>query len=319
MDALDYAIYRYLSLDGLIRFWGARRLVDPLVTAREIADRVGLSEAGVRARLKGLEQHGFVRGRETGLNPSLFGVSLVVSEIPARDSQDAERMLRELALVEGVTFARDVLDEKERTIRVYYVSDTPNSTARRTALLRKLAPTPEVRGPAPYWIPPCDREMTRLDWRMLKAFRDQPEATRSDLAKSVGISLKTAASRLRRLLDSKAAWSTLGSTSDELPLALLSIAVHESTDPSAVAREVARLHPGWMPVALDGSGVPPTESPRVVAGLLPAESPAVLEQALRQTLSVEGVKNVRRTFALGSATFPQWFDDRLSVQLKTAA
>jgi len=319
VDALDYAIYRYLSPDGLIRFWGARRLVDPLVSAREIADKVGLSEAGVRVRLKGLEQHGYVRGRETGVNPSLFGVSLVVSEMPVREPHDAERVLRELALVDGVTFARDVLDEKERAIRVYYVSDTPTATARRTALLRKLAPTPEVRGPVPYWIPTCERELTRLDWRLLEAFRAHPEATRSDLAKTVGISLKTAATRFRRLLDSRACWSTLSSTSEELPLALFTVAVREGADPLAVARAVAGLHPGWMPVAPDGSGVPPSETSGEVVGLVPAESPAVLEQALRRTLSVDGVTNVRRTFALGSATFPQWFDDRLAAQMRTVS
>ena len=319
MDALDYAIYRYLSPDGLIRFWGARRLVDPLVSAREIADKVGLSEAGVRVRLKGLEQHGYVRGRETGLNPSLFGVSLVVAEIPVQEPHDAERMVRELALVDGVTFARDILDEKERAIRVYYISDTPTATARRTALLRKLAPTPEVRGPTPYWIPACDREPSRLDWRLLEAFRAHPEATRSDLAKSVGISLKTTATRFRRLLDAKACWSTLSSTSEELPLALLTVAVREGADPVGVARAVARLHPGWMPVAPDGSGVSPSEAPREATGLVPAESPATLENALRRTLGVEGVANVRRTFALGSATYPQWLDDRLAAQMRTLA
>jgi len=319
VDALDYAIYRHLSPDGLIRFWGGRRLVDPLVSAREIATKVGLSEAGVRVRLRALEQKGYLRGRETGVNPSLFGVSLVVSDIPVREPQDAQRMMRELALVDGVTFARDVLDEKERAIRVYYVSDTPTATARRTALLRKLAPTPEVRGPSPYWVPACNRELTRLDWRLLAAFRDGPEATRSGLAKKIGISLKTAATRFHQLLDAKACWSTLSSTSEELPLALFSVDLREGEDPAAVARDVSALHPDWMPVAPDGSGVSPSEATRLVAGLLPAGSPAALEQALRRTLGVEGVVNVRRTFALGSATYPQWFDERLATQMRKLA
>lgn len=316
MDALDYAIYRYLSPDGLVRFWGARRLVDPRVSAREISDKVGLSEAGVRARMRGLEQRGYLRGRETGVNPSLFGVSLVVSEIPVQEPHDAEKILRELSLVDGVTFARDILDEKDRSIRVYYVSESPAATARRTALLRKIASTPEIRGPTPYWIPACDRELTRLDWRLLSAFRAHPEATQNDLADAVGISLKTAAGRFHRLLDSKACWSTISSTSEELPLALFTIALQEGGDPFAVARAVVDAYPSWMPVAPDGSGVRPTEVPREIAGLLPAEAPAALERALRRTLAIEGVANVHRTFALGSATFTQWLDDRLAAQLK---
>lgn len=317
VDAIDYAIYRYLSPDGMVRFWGARRLVDPLVSAREIADKVGLSEAGVRVRLKSLETRGYLKGRETGVNPSLFGVSLVVSEITVPEPHDAERLLREIALVDGVTFARDILDEKERTIRVYYVSDTPAATARRTALLRRLAPASEVRGPTSYWIPSCDRELSRLDWRLLEAFRTHPEATQSELAKTVGISLKTTATRFHHLLESKACWSALSSQCEELPLALFSITVREGADSPGLARAVAKAHPSWMPVAPDGSGVPPSDAPREIAGLIPSESPAALEQALRRTLAIEGVANVGRTFALGSATFTQWFDDHLSAQMKS--
>jgi len=317
VDAIDYAIYRSLSPDGLVRFWGARRLVDPRVSAREIADKVGLSEAGVRVRLKGLEELGYLRGRETGINPSLFGVSLVVSEIPVREPNDAERLIRELALVDGVTFARDILDEKDRAIRVYYVSDTPAATARRTALLRKLAPTPQFRGPTPYWIPPCERELTRLDWRLLEAFRAHPEGTQSDLAKAVGISLKTTASRFHRLLDAKACWSALSSSSEELPLSLFTVTVRDGVDSLAVTRAIAGAHPSWMPVAPDGYGVSPEDAAGLVVGLVPAEAPAALEQALRRTLAIDGVANVRRTFALGSATFAQWYDDRLSAQMKS--
>jgi len=317
VDATDYAIYRYLSPDGLVRFWGARRVVDPLVSAREIADRVGLSEAGVRVRLKALEQRGYLKGRETGVNPSLFGVSLLVLEIPAREPNEAERMLHELSLVDGVTFARDILDEQDRAIRVFYVSDTPAGTARRTALLRKLAPSPHVRGPYPYWLPECAHELTRLDWKLLAAFRTQPDATLSELATAVGVSLKTGATRFHRLLESKAGWSTISSSSEEVPLAWFSLSLKEGVDPTGVAQAVAKAHPGWMPVAPDGSGAPPSESSREVAGLLPAEAPAALEQALRRTLSIDGVARVRRTFALGSATFPQWMDDRISAQMKT--
>jgi DNA-binding Lrp family transcriptional regulator len=318
VDALDFAIYRYLSPDGQIRFWGGRRLVDPRMSAREIADRVGLSETGVRARLRTLEKRGYLSGRETGVNPGLFGVSLAVSEIPVREPHDAERLLRELALVEGVTFARDTLDESERMIRVYHVSDSPAATARRTALLRRLAPTSQVRGPRPYWIPECDRELSPLDWRMLVAFRTHPQASFSELANHMGVSLKTTANRLHRLLDAKACWSGLSSSCEEFPLAMISVSTRDDVNPLAVAESVVKLHPTWIPVAPDGAGDPPTETSRAFSGLVAAEAPASLERVLRQTLALDGVTEVRRTFALGSASYPQWFDERLSTRAKSA-
>jgi DNA-binding Lrp family transcriptional regulator len=319
VDAIDYAIYRSLSPDGLIRFWGSRRTVDPRVSARDIADKVGLSEAGVRARLRSLEERGFLRGRETWLNPSLFGVSLVVSQIPVRGPEEAQQLFRELDLVDGVTFARDIMDEQNREIMVFYISEASTATERRTSLLRKISPTHQVRGPGPYWIPPCSRALTSLEWRVLQAFRRRPEASQAELADDVGISLKTASHRFHQLLDSRACWSALSSSSEEMPLALITVDVREGVDPLVVSRDIAAKNPSWMPVAPDGNGLLPSSTSGLLSGLLPAEAPAALERAIQRTMSIEGVEKVHRTFALGSASYPQWVDEHLAQALKSTS
>ncbi|MGI0130807.1 MAG: AsnC family transcriptional regulator [Thermoplasmata archaeon] len=316
MDALDYAIYRHLSPDGQIRFWGSRRTVDPRVSAREISTKVGLSETGVRSRLRALERRGFLRGRETWVNPALFGVTLTVCDIPVTGSQEAERLLREVALVDGVTFARDIMDERNREIRVYYISDSVAETARRTALLRRLGASEQFRGPTAYWLPSCSRALTRLDWRILSAFRQHPDAGASELASEVGISVKTAAARFHQLLDSRACWSSLSSASEEMPLALLSVQVREGSSRSEVAHRIAGGHPGWMPVARDGLGEAPERPLTSLVGLVPAEAPAALERAIRRTLDIEGVADLHRTFALGSSSYPQWMDERLAESMR---
>ena len=311
MDALDYSIYRYLSSDGAIRFWGARRVIDPHVPMREIATRVGLSEAGVRARLRSLMERGFLRGSEVGLNPALFDASLVVSELPIAEPREVRRLFDEIALVEGVTFARDILDEESRKLFVYYVSDNPGATARRTALLRRLSPNARLRGPTPYWLPPCTLDPSRLDWRLLREFREHPDATLSESSKRVGVSPKTEAGRLRRLIGSKACWWTIGSSSEEMPLALLSVTLRPDAPAEVVLPAIQAETPEWMPVAPDGYGQPPSRPEGPVAGLVPSEAPAKLERVVRTILSLDGVENVHRTFALGSRTYPAWFDERL--------
>ncbi len=315
LDALDYAIYRHLSPDGLVRFWGGRRLVDPRVSAREIADKVGLSEAGVRSRLRSLKQRGYLRSTEMWLNPSLFDVSIVVAEVPIKDPGEAKRLCDELALIEGVTFARDILDEEDRKVRVYYISDTPAATARRTALLRRLAPSAQIRGPTPYWIPPCSRLPSPLDWRLLGAFRRRPDSTLARFASDVRVSLKTTASRFHQLLDSGTCWWTISHDSEEMPLALLSLRLDAQVDPPNVGQSAAREIPGWIPLAPDGMGIAPSEGAPWVAGLVPVDSPVTVEHLVRRALTVDGVRSVRRTFALGSTTYPQWFDERIAGRL----
>ncbi len=315
MDEFDYAIFRYLSPDGLVRFWGSRRVIDPRISVREIAERVRLSEAGVRARMERLRSRGILRGSEAWLNPSLFESSLWVAEIPVRGTAESKKLLEELALVDGVTFARDILDEEDRKIRVHFVSDSPSATERRFALLKRISPAGRVRGPLPYWTPPCRRALTPLDWRFLRAFRARPDSTVAGFSSAVKVGRKTAAARLHGLLDARACWWTLGARSEEMPLALLTLAVRSDADRSGLLPDLLAVHPSWIPVAADGFGVPPGEPNPPVLGLVPAEGAVSLERAVQKTLEIEAVTQVRRTFALGSVAYPAWFDEGIARRL----
>jgi DNA-binding Lrp family transcriptional regulator len=316
VDPLDFAIFRYLSPDGEARFWAGRRVIDPTIPAREIAERVGISENGVRARLRGLTERGFLGPKAVIPNPSLFGAEVHTAEIPVKEAGEVERILRDLALVEGVVFARDVLDEDERKIRVHFVSDSNSTTTRRAALLRRLSPTGQLHAPQPYWIPPCETELSPLDWRVLDAVWRHPDASIAEIGSAVGISLKTTARRFHQLIDSKACWWTPGPDLEEFPLALVWVYVNGPEDRDSVAGKIAKEGPTWMPVASDGLGLEPGSSTTLIAGLVPADAPTVLERMLRKFVSLSGVTKVRRTFALGSMSYPEWFGDRITEHLR---
>jgi DNA-binding Lrp family transcriptional regulator len=312
VDEVDFAIYRRLSPDGAARFWGGRRVFDPRVGAREIAAEVGLSETAVRTRLRSLRDRGYLRDSAVCPNPALFESSLHVLEIPVPEVGASRSLLADLALVEGVTFARDVLDERDRTLQVYFVADGPAVVGRRTQLIRRLASDAAVRGPRPYFLPAPTRPLTALDWRVLVALRASPDATLQELSDGLHISLKTAGHRYRSLLDHRAIWWTHGPTSVELPLALLTAAVRGEGDPDRVAAGVASEWKSWMPIATDGRGLDPSAPRTDFAGLLLADSPAAVEAAAQRLLDRDGITSVRRTFALGSRIYSGWFDDQLT-------
>jgi DNA-binding Lrp family transcriptional regulator len=318
MDLLDFAVYRYLSPGGEARFWAGRRVIDPMIPARAIAERVGISENGVRVRLRGLARQGFLRGTTAVPNPSLFGVRVFVAELPVKEASGVDRVFRDLALVDGVVFARDTLDEGNRQIRVHFVSESDSMTARRTALLRRLSPANQLRGPEPYWIPTCERELTPLDWRVLDAVCRAPDATTAETARSVKVSLKTAARRRHELVEARACWWTHAPESEEFPLALVRVEVTDPAHRGPVEERVRTDAPAWMPVASDGLGVEPGTRATPIAGLVPADAPTVLERWVRQCLGLPGVASVRRTFALGSMSYPGWFTDRLRERSKAA-
>jgi DNA-binding Lrp family transcriptional regulator len=315
MDPLDFSIYRYLSPGGEARFWAGRRVIDPSIPAREIAARVGISENGVRARLRSLAERGFLRGRAVTPNPSLFGVQVWVLELPVEGPVEVERIYRDLALVEGVIFARDTLDEQDRQVRVHFVSDSEPTARRRAALLHRLSPTGLDREPQPYLVPPCSQELSPLDWRLLQALDRHPEAGIGELAHTIGISIKTAARRHHQLIDSRACWYTHAPDCEEFPLALVRLDVRDSAERDVIATSIARETAAWMPVARDGLGLEEAAAATTVAGLVPADAPVVLERTVAGLAARAGIRNIRRTFALGSRAYPTWLHDQLAERV----
>lgn len=319
MDPLDFAVYRSLSPGGEARFWAGRRLIDPRITPREMAEQVGISESGVRTRLHHLAEGGFLRDKTVIPNPSLFGERVFVADLLVRQLGEVDRILRDLTLVDGVLFSRDILDEDERKIQVHFVSESDSTATRVGALLRRLSPAGTPVVPQPYYIPPCDRELSQLDWRVLQGFWRQPEATFAEIAETVGISLKTTARSFHHLIDERACWWTHGPDSEEFPLALVRADLRGPESLDSVLGWIAKEAPGWMPVANDGFGREPEGAASALVGLVPADVPTALERFLRKFAGVAGVAGIRRTFALGSTSYPTWFADRIADRVRTGS
>lgn len=317
MDPLDFAIYRFLSRGGEARFWAGRRIVDPRITPREIAEQVGASESGVRARLRHLGERGFLRGRRVTPNPSLFGEEVFVAGVPVRQPREAARILKDLALVEGAVFARDLIDEDERRIQVYLAAESERVAQRRVQLVARLSASGKVTPLRSYFIPRHAGELSSLDWKVLEGVWRRPDTTIAELAEAVGIGLKSAARSYRSLLDRHACWWTHGPEAEEFPLAFVRADLHRPTDLEGVAAWVAGTGQSWMPVARDGFGTAPDEVPRVLAGLVPADAPTVLERFLHRLAEVDGVEEVHRTFPLGSASFPAWASEKIQGRTRS--
>lgn len=319
MDSLDIAVYRFLSPGGAARFWAGRRVIDPRVTPREIAERVGISESSVRTRLHHLAERGFLKDKAVVPNPSLFGRQVFTADLLVKQPGEVDRILRDLALVETVVFTRDILDEDEREIQVHFVSESDTTAARTAALLGRLAPAGSPIKARPYYIPACERPLSPLSWRVLQAVWRDPEATFATIAQSVGISLKTAARCYHQLIDTGACWWTHGPGSEEFPLALVCVHLRSPKDLDPIVGWMEKEGHPWIPVAPDGFGLEPTDAVAVLAGLVPADVPTVLERFLRRLAALEGVANIRRTFPLGSASYPAWFGNQITLRVHSGS
>jgi len=313
MDPLDFTVYRFLSPGGQARFWAGRRVIDPRITPREIGEAAGISERGVRTRLEHLAKQGYLNDRAVIPNPGLFGRRVFVADLPVRRSGEVDGLFRDLSVVEGVVFARDVLDEEERKIQVYFVSESEAPAARLATLVGRLSPAGRPVEPRPYLVPVCSRSLSVMDWKILSELWRHPDATFLEISENTGVSLKTAARIYHQLIDSHACWWTHGPYSEEFPLALVRIVAATSPYVESIRGWLVDDGQPWMPVAPDGYGAEPSGGPSELIGLTAADAPAVLERFLRRVAALEGVDQVHRTFALGSAIYTSWFADRLAT------
>ena len=109
------------------------------------------------------------------------------------------------------------MDEADRSICVYLVADNEAAANRRASLIHRLSPKGEASPARPYWIPPCTRELSRLDWKVLQTVFRLPNASIAEISSELRISLKTAAARYHQLRSSQACWWTHGAESEEFP------------------------------------------------------------------------------------------------------
>lgn len=315
MDKLDFAIYRYMFPRGEGRFWGSQSIVDPRISSREIASHVGLSEVAVRGRISRLRHEGVLGGYEVWPNPRLFGVTQLVLELPARDTDHADRILRSLPRIHGVLSARLMIDEDVRRVRVSFVQDVASRTQRRTREILRLTDLPSSAPTLQEWLPPVTRTLGPLDWRVISELRRAPELSIEAHARRLGLTPKTVGQRFHWLLDSNAVFWTLITAHGLLPVAACFVDLVDPGHRESVWQSIQTRIVDWLPTAPGGLGEPPHPPPPWIAALFWIPSPAATEDLARDLIRIPGVRSVRRRFPSSAISIPNWFDAQLAAHL----
>jgi DNA-binding Lrp family transcriptional regulator len=315
LDEVDFAIYRYMFPGGEGRFWGSRPVIDPRISAREIGDLVHLSEVTVRARVAKLRSEGFIEGYDVWPSPRLFGASLRVLELTARDTHHADRILFVLGRVDGVVSARVMIDEDSRHVQVSFVEDTPERRDRCAREIVRLSDAKIAIPSVPEWIPPCSRTMTPLDWRIVAQLRRSPELGLGEHARALGVTLKTLSRRFNELLDSHAILWTMSVDNSQLSVASCTVELEDPALRDEVSQRIETRIGGWLPVARAGLGESLDPPAAWIAAVFWVRSPAATEELIRKLLKIPGVRLVRRRFPSSTINVPTWLDRRLHEQL----
>jgi len=318
VDDIDLDILRWMYPGGVWSPGGT----DPRITATDIASHVGLQRTAVWDRVRKWRREGFWDGYEVHLNFAIFGVGMAYAEIQVADAAEGLALFDKLEQVEGVLGASLHSGDSATTwgielVAVMMVSDTPTQIARRMRILRRLSPRGRVNGPYIIGAPHCSREPTPLDWRIIAAIVADPNASLSEQAHRVGVTLKTFVRHHSALLDDKAAtyapkvdWSKLGCVS-------LGIYCRGTGDVDRVRRVLEVRFPHSIPMSLEGLGnLSPGYDPSCCFGVIvPARSPHGILTLVPDISRIPGVRLVRPELWGPRRSFDGWIYQHIAEHL----
>jgi len=134
------------------------------------------------------------------LNPRLLDCEGAVLYLESRASASIARAIPKLKLIDGVIMLLSV-HEAGLLLSIRYQSES--ALTRQVALIESICDAKAtMRWTVPY--PQFPGKLSRTDWIIIQALRNDPRRKLSDLARDLGISSRTIDRRTKRLSDGKA-------------------------------------------------------------------------------------------------------------------
>lgn len=310
MDRHDLAILREMTQEhGFL--WGG---VDPRATSTDIAAGVDLHPSTVRARLREWRQSGFLQGYEIVPNHQLLDAHVMVTSVRIDQPQHKAAFFEELGLVEGAYAA---IDHVGPWIGVVFHVEHPDAVPRRTQHLARLPGVDHVEDPFPGTFPRPKVNPSRLDWRIVRELRRQPNAPLQETADRVGVTAKTLRRRYDNLIQGQAIGSVAvldfrGYTGGALVRADLYL-----TDDADIAEVKMRFRDAVLeaveinPAPPDPPGATPPPHPNLAQFLVHIPSAAEADGVLVTASQLDGVAEAEILFPVCFHRYPQWIDERV--------
>lgn len=192
MDAIDIGILRIMGL----RPYGQLPQNMNVFKPSYIAKKMGLEPKTVKARIKHLEETGFIGFYQVYPNFKHLEVNGSAYLFNVKDPEQKPKTIKRIEMVSELLEAHDFLG-KELCIDLGY--HTSYDLDKKIRLLCEF--TGDSRPTCFYHrhMPAVNRKLSLLDWRILKALRYNALQSPSNVAAQLKISLKTVKRRIERM------------------------------------------------------------------------------------------------------------------------
>lgn len=309
MDDLDALILRELGMEPFIA-WPRRHAGHKFA---DIARKLGRNPQFVKDRVSRMEEAGVITSYRVFPNLRHVGLDYTVFRLRS-GSLPEESAISRLGAVDGFVGAVWGLDS---VVCLDLIHAGPGQRARRLELVGNLVEGDA--GPVCFYersFPEPQRTLSPLDWRILQALTDDARRPLSDVADEVGATAKTVRTRFHRMRDE-------GSLDE-----------HITIDFSKMSGIIPFQIAVWFEDGATGTDqrILETLRDRYLAHFHPpddayssflfrifAHSPAEVQDLVRQTIAVDGVRAAEPVVATGSYYDERWLQELLDRQVEGTA
>lgn len=196
VDGLDIRILRAM---GPVAYGLCEGGIDSVRPAR-IARALGVTPETVRDRVARMEQAGVIAGYEIVPNLRHLGLEATAYLLRPPDESRRNDIRRSLEHVEGLLEVTYFLTPE---LCVDLAFQTPGQRDRRIRTLAEAAGDP---APVPFmgWaMPAVERQLTPLDWRIIKALRGDAKRSLVEVAEELGVGYRTVKRHYDRMAEER--------------------------------------------------------------------------------------------------------------------
>ncbi len=166
----------------------------------DISRKLGVDEETIRLRVKRARERGVFPTWQLMINPRILGCDAVTLELDVDAEERKAKAISQIKLVDGVT---KIHDYRGKGLQVSLYSEPGEPLARKTRLIESMCGS----GTSVQWtsrFPEPSMHMTRTDWKIVRALREDPARDLAEVATLVGATARTVQRRLSKMKEGKA-------------------------------------------------------------------------------------------------------------------
>ena len=233
---------------------------------------------------------------------------------------EKQSLVESLAHYEGLIGASDFVGP---WLTLAVVGASTAAFQRWTHLFRRTPGVSEVIPFEPYRVPPCDRSLSHLDWRILIALARSDEPNLGRVARDLKVTVRTLARHYARLRETSAMWCLPVFDYSKEPgsvFGYFNVFVKKGGSSAAIVRGLRERYPEHIVLSDDTRFVEDVDSRQyLIYTIVPFSTVVAADDAQRAMLEIPGVRDVELLFPRRDFGYWHWFDEQMASALNRTA